>query len=125
MLPWQYLVSLRNIDTVASFAKNGTGLLWSISSDKAKMMGTAYDFVNDDDKFYDVHEAQMINETDFMLIDDGNNRPGCSENDDTDDEVGCFTRASRYRVHQASMTVELIWQFEFSELASKGRKGHK
>ena len=106
-----YVVSMRNINTVAAFSKSGDGLLWSLSSSSPTIDSTL-SFKDASSKFYDVHDAQLIKEDELLLMDDGNNREGCTQ-EGYDDEQGCFTRAVKYVIDWNSSVAELAWQFEF------------
>ena len=86
-----YVASLRNINTVVAFYKDGSGLAWSISA-SAPTIESTLSFAATDMEFYDVHDAQLIKYDELLLMDDGNNRKDCTQVG-FDDEVDCFTRA--------------------------------
>lgn len=100
-----YIVSLRNVDTVMAFNQDGSGVAWILSS---TLDNTNFTFSSTHDKFYDVHDAQLISHDELILMDDGNNRPGCKDN-----SASCFSRAIKYKLDFVHGTVKLIWQFEF------------
>ena len=65
-----------------------------------------FTFDSDDSKFYNVHEAQLIDEDSLILMDDGNNRPGCKAPEGTN----CFSRALEYHLDFEKMEATLVWQ---------------
>merc|ERR1712070_668643 len=113
---YAYVVSMRNINTVAAFSKNGDGLLWSLSSSSPTIDSTL-SFKSDEQEFYDVHDAQLVKSDELLLMDDGNNRKGCTQ-EGYDDEQDCFTRAIRYVIDWNASVAEMVWQFEFDVVSS-------
>merc|ERR1719161_300712 len=89
-----YIVSLRNLDTVIAFAKDGSGLSWVLSSES--QMRSNFTFARPEDRFYNPHDAKLVAGTndELLLIDDGNNRPGCS----SPMQRHCYSRAMHYRL---------------------------
>ena len=61
---------------------------------------------DNEDMFYQPHSALQLPNGDLMLIDDGNNRPGCFE----DVTKFCFSRAIVYRFDTANRTARVAWQ---------------
>ena len=57
------------------------------------------------------HDAQLISDDELILLDDGNNRPGCEKPYDDN----CFTRAVHYKLDFETGTVKLLWHYEYSE----------
>merc|ERR1712070_720933 len=127
-----YIISLRNIDTVAAIdAVTGT-LKWRLSSHDN--VGSDFRWNADEDKFYNVHSAYIVEETDFvddfgtntsgklrlMLFDGGNNRPGCHLNN-----TGCFSRACEYHLDTMSGAVTLAWQFAYPYGEAAGQRSQK
>ena len=108
-----YLASLRDINTVVAFSTSTGEVAWSISSSASDGIPSTLSFAAKDQTFYDVHDAQLIGTDKLLLMDDGNNREGCTM-DGYDDETGCFTRAIRYDIDWATNTTSLAWEFEFS-----------
>ena len=119
-----YIVSMRDINTVAAVYKNGSGVKWSLSA-SAPAIPSSLRFENDDAKFYNVHDAQLVSVTrggdddddggateHLLLLDDGNNRPGCVPDGFTSG-IGCFTRAARYELDFEAGVARLKWQFEY------------
>ena len=53
----------------------------------------------------------------ILLIDDGNNRPGCT----TTYERHCYSRAMHYRLNWDSMVAEVIWQVRIARATQLGR----
>ena len=54
----------------------------------------------------------MVSDHEIVLIDDGNNRPGCRTNFDDH----CYTRAVKYHLDFETMEVALQWEFEWPYL---------
>ena len=106
-----YVASLRNINTVVAFYKDGSGLAWSISA-SAPTIESTLSFAATDMEFYDVHDAQLIKYDELLLMDDGNNRKDCTQVG-FDDEVDCFTRAIKYKIDWETNIATVAWQFEF------------
>ena len=100
------IASLRNINTVVAFWRendpNAPGIAWVLSSSLG--ITSSFNFTNDNDKFYNVHDAQMVSDHEIVLIDDGNNRPGCRTNFDDH----CYTRAVKYHLDFETMEVGLV-----------------
>lgn len=102
-----YVVALRNLDAVAAINKDTKDVKWVLSSNG--QMNSNFTWEHEHDKFYDPHDAQMISEDELILLDDGNNRPGCTKPYDDN----CFTRAVHYKLDFETMTVKLLWHFEY------------
>lgn len=72
-----------------------------------------------EDRFYNPHDAKLVNGGDeILLIDDGNNRPGCT----TTYERHCYSRAMHYRLNWDSMVAEVIWQVRIAGATEQGRR---
>ena len=129
-----YIISLRNLDTVAAIDATTGDLKWKLSS-QVDDVGSDFAWSADDDKFYNVHSAYLVEETDFaddwgsnatsnklrlMLFDGGNNRPKCHMNN-----TGCFSRACEYHLDTLAGTATLAWQVHTSPRAPRrrGRRG--
>ena len=100
--------SLRNINTIIAFRQDGSGVEWYLSANAVNVTGipSNFTFDNDDSKFYNVHEAQLIDEDSLILMDDGNNRPGCK----APEGENCFSRALEYHLDFEKMEATLVWQ---------------
>lgn len=107
--PDLYVVSLRNINTVLALRRDGSGLEWTFSSNN-NTIGTNFTIASEADKFYDVHDAQMLAADTVLLMDGGNNRPGCK----FPTGQNCFSRATKYRLDAATGAATLEWQFAYS-----------
>ena len=128
-----YIISLRNLDTVAAIDATTGDLKWKLSS-QVDDVGSDFAWSADDDKFYNVHSAYLVEETDFaddwgsnatsnklrlMLFDGGNNRPKCHMNN-----TGCFSRACEYHLDTLAGTATLAWQVhEPARAAPSGPSG--
>ena len=121
-----WIVTLRNLNTVLSLARNGTrALQWTLSSS----LESDFAFSHDVAKFYQPHSAQQLPNGDLLLLDDGNDRPGClggTESGALDDDLpavsanasartaGCFSRAVMYSLERGPPPVaRLVWQFAY------------
>lgn len=106
------LVASRNLNTIWSFHANGSGLQWMISSSldcSHRAERGCFSFVHDADMFYAPHSVAQLNGSTLLLLDDGNNRPGCAH---FTDYAGCWSRAIMYRLDFDTMVARLAWQFE-------------
>ena len=63
----------------------------------------------DIDLFYQPHDATMLEDGRLMMIDDGNDRPGCVP---LMDYKGCFSRAVIYALDIDNQKAHLEWQLE-------------
>ena len=135
-----YLVSLRNLNTVISLRRGGDkALLWTLSSSLDAR--SDFEFESDAAKFYQPHSVEQLPNGNIMLMDDGNDRPGCKDGgvEGLTDEhayagcfwgpsgmklrpsllryAGCFSRAVMYKLEwNAAKThgsAKLVWQFEY------------
>ena len=128
-----YLISMRNIDTVAAIDATTGDLKWALSSHSAVSDDFSWD--SEDDKFYNVHSAYIVEQTDYeddagtanvdgklrlLLFDGGNNRPGCHLN-----YTGCFSRAIEYTLDTDAGTVETTWQFAYPYGSSAGQRAER
>ena len=102
-----YLVTLRNMDMLMSFARDGSGLNWAISPSIANESTLA--FANREAEFYAPHDITQISQDRFLLMDDGNSRPNCS----TITYQGCFSRAVEIWLDWDAGLVRCTWQFAF------------
>ena len=128
-----YIISLRNLDTVAAIDATTGDLKWKLSS-QVDDVGSDFAWSADDDKFYNVHSAYLVEETDFaddwgsnatsnklrlMLFDGGNNRPKCHMNN-----TGCFSRACEYHLDTLAGTATLAWQFAYPYAVDGSASAH-
>ena len=101
-----YLVSLRNLDMVASI--NGTyphDVNWIISS--SIDLSTSYltfSFENDDDAFYFPHHVTQLGTDRILVMDNGMGRPSGNGN---------YTRAVEYVLDFDAHSAHVAWQFEY------------
>ena len=109
------LVASRTLNTIWSLAHDGSGAQWTLSStlnasdDGVGDGGIWYGFEDDDQKFYDPHSALQLPNGDLLVIDDGDDRPGCA----TANTSGCFSRAIAYELDAAARVARVRWQFEW------------
>ena len=100
------LVSSRNLDTIWSLKRDGSGLQWTLSSHDE--VGSDFSFERDLDKFYQPHAVIQLDNGNIVMMDDGTDRPGC-----TIMRTGqCFSRAIMYRLDREAMVARVVWQFE-------------
>ena len=107
-----YVVTLRNLNTVASFYRNGSGLQWTLSPTLTGYSDFA--FADSQAMFYDPHDVTQLSATHLMLVDDGNTRANCSMS--TGD--GCFSRALELNLDFTSGVASVVWQFSYPDSAS-------
>ncbi|KAH8055200.1 hypothetical protein JL721_10303 [Aureococcus anophagefferens] len=109
------LVASRTLNTIWSLAHDGSGAQWTLSSTlNASDAGVGdggiwYAFEDDDEKFYDPHSALQLPNGDLLVIDDGDDRPGCA----TANTSGCYSRAIAYELDAAARVAKVRWQFEW------------
>ena len=77
-----------------SLRADGSGAQWTLSSSLPR----DFAFENEAAKFYHPHSVEQLPTGDVLLLDDGNDRPGCKNGGTeglVDDEAykGCFSRA--------------------------------
>lgn len=104
-----YVVASRNLDTIWSLWRDGSGLQWVLSSHDE--IGSDFAFERDLDKFYQPHSVLQLENGNLLVIDDGTDRPGC-----TIERTGaCFSRAVMYRLDRDAGAVALVWQFAYPD----------
>lgn len=104
-----YIVASRNLDAVWSLRKDGGGVEWTLSSHTE--LASDFAFERDLDKFYQPHSALQLDNGNLLLIDDGNDRPGC-----TVLRTGqCFSRAIMYKLNRQNKTATVVWQFAYPD----------
>jgi len=101
-----YLVSLRNLNMVASInASQMDQVQWILSSNpqtNAPSIGT-FAFEKEEDKFYLPHHVSQLSSDRILLMDDGTDRPDGQN----------YSRAVEYEFDSDSMTAKIVWQFEW------------
>ena len=106
-----YLVTLRNLDTVLSLHGDGSGVQWALSSslDLAASHGYAqYALASPAARFYQPHHVSQTASGTLTLIDDGNTRPNCTSQKQAQH---CFSRAVAYHLDARNRTATLVWAF--------------
>ena len=103
------VVASRELSTVWSFAHDGSGLQWSLSSSLGCEGETALCFEDDAMAFYTPHDVRQMANGDLLVIDDGTSRPGCFQ----ESEINCFSRAVMYSLDLEAMVARAVWQFSF------------
>jgi len=102
-----YIVASRNLDTVWSLKRDGSGVQWTLSVHDE--IPSDFTFQKPLDKFYQPHSVLQLDNGDLLMIDDGTDRPGC-----TVIRTGaCFSRAVRYRLDHDLKTISIVWQFTY------------
>ena len=104
-----YLVTLRNLNLVASLNATTGDVDWLLSS--AIDLSSHYfqfAFAHDDDAFYYPHHVSQIASSDplisrVLLMDNGIGRPDGKN----------FTRAVEYALNSSSGIAQIVWQFEY------------
>ncbi|KAJ8605375.1 hypothetical protein CTAYLR_002380 [Chrysophaeum taylorii] len=105
-----YIVASRNLDTIWSLKRDGSGVQWTLSSHPDEI-GSNFTFERDLDKFYQPHSALQLENGMLLLVDDGTDRPGC-----TIARTGaCFSRAIVYELDRERGAVRVVWQFTYPE----------
>lgn len=106
----QWIVSFRTLNAVVAFDYNFSKIEWAVSSGSLE---SDYHFKDVNDAFYDAHEASVSESAEggkvLLLIDDGNNRPGCT----SPWPKNCFSRAIEYTLDDDTHSAKVTWQFEF------------
>ena len=111
------IVSFRNLNTIVSMKADGSGPQWVVSSSFEKHTlrqtfdddVTLFEFENDADKFYQSHSVMQLSDGSLLMMDDGNDRPGCTI---SDNYAGCFSRAMILWLDFDNEKVRATWQFE-------------
>ena len=105
------IVTLRNMNTVMALDPSGAGVQWMFSSTIPAGFKnyTALTVERDIDLFYAPHDVTMLEDGRLMMIDDGNDRPGCVP---LMDYKGCFSRAVIYALDIDNQKAHLEWQLE-------------
>ena len=112
------LVALRNLNTLLALDADGAGATWMLSSSipaQSLRAGglaanfTAFSFERDADRFFDPHSARQLEDGRVLLLDVGNDRPGCVADYEYE---GCFSRAVIYALNWTTKMARLDWQFE-------------
>ena len=103
------VVASRELSTVWSFAHDGSGLQWSLSSSLGCEGETALCFEDDAMAFYTPHDVRQMANGDLLVIDDGTSRPGCFQ----ESEINCFSRVVMYSLDLEAMVARAVWQFSF------------
>lgn len=101
------IVALRNLNTVLSLRADGGGLQWVLSS--SALARSNFTFERDADRFFDPHSARQLADGRLLLLDVGNDRPGCVADLDY---KGCFSRAVIYSLNFTTRVAKIDWQFE-------------
>ena len=79
-----YYAALRNVNTILCLGRDGEGLKWSLSP----TLRSNFTFASAADHFYNPHVPILRDATHLLLMDDGNNRPNCTNEVET-----CYSRA--------------------------------
>ena len=108
------LVASRELNTIWSFAHDGSGKKWQFSSS----LDSDYSFESDVDMFYQPHSAMQLPNGDIMLIDNGGARPGCT----LEKTGGCFSRAIAYELKDSGVA-RVRWQFEVPYALNDRKEG--
>ena len=107
------LVSSRNLDTIWSLKRDGSGLQWTLSSHDE--VGSDFAFERDLDKFYQPHAVIQLDNGNIVMMDDGTDRPGC-----TIMRTGqCFSRAIMYRLDREAMVARVVYAFGRMSMAGR------
>lgn len=109
------LVALRNLNTIISLDRQGTGVQWILSSS----WDSDFTFASEGDKFYNPHDVWQFSHNTITFIDDGNNRPDCTWDDDAME--GCYSRAVELALDFETMQATVVWQFEYYPTLACGR----
>lgn len=116
-----YLISLRNFDAIIAISRSGE-LIWTLCSTIPSLSN--FTFASDADKFYAPHDLTQwsygATSTRITLVDDGDARPGCDDNDDA--HMGCYSRGLELELDFTTMSVAVKWQFEFPALLDNADK---
>ena len=105
-----YLVTCRNLGVVLSIRRDTRALQWLLASTLPALSN--YTFENDAAKFYEPHDVSQLPNGDVLLVDDGDDRPGCYALASRG-YAGCFSRAIQYELDDAAGVARVRWQFEY------------
>ena len=99
------------MNTVMALDPSGAGVQWMFSSTIPAGFKnyTSLTVERDIDLFYQPHDVTMLEDGRLMMIDDGNDRPGCVP---LMDYKGCFSRAVIYALDIDNQKAHLEWQLE-------------
>merc|ERR1719198_1422243 len=78
-------------------------------SSSAAVNYTVFAFERRGDMFYDQHSVRQLEDGRVLLLDVGNDRPGCVSDFDY---KGCFSRAVLYSLDWEAKKAHVDWQFE-------------
>ena len=70
-----YIVASRELSTIWSLAHDGSGVQWVLSS----QLKSDFQFARARDAFYQPHDVLQLPNGHLLVVDDGTNRPGCSD----------------------------------------------
>ena len=97
------LSSLRNLNAVIASDVASGAVAWVLASDPA--LNTSYKtyaFAHEQEKFYYPHMVSQLPDGHVLLVDDGNNRPGCARGS----ESSCYSRAVEYALVDGRVRVD-------------------
>lgn len=101
-----YYVSIRNLDTIAAFAQDGSGLQWTLSANSNVTSNFTFDPPSS--RFYSQHDVTVLESGNILLMDNGDTRPGC----DAHRILGnCWSRGAEYHLDFDTMVASLVWEF--------------
>lgn len=103
----EYVVSLRNLNAVLCFHANASGLAWTLSPSLAT---SDFTFATRNDRFYNPHVPILRDATHLLLMDDGNNRPNC-----TNSVATCYSRAVELELDFDRKRAAVVWSFSFPD----------
>ena len=97
------LSSLRNLNAVIASDVESGEVAWVLASDPS--LNTSYKtyaFAHEQEKFYYPHMVSQLPDGHVLLVDDGNNRPGCARGS----EGSCYSRAVEYALVDGRVRVD-------------------
>ena len=97
------LSSLRNLNAVIASDVESGEVAWVLASDPS--LNTSYKtyaFAHEQEKFYYPHMVSQLPDGHVLLVDDGNNRPGCARGS----ESSCYSRAVEYALVDGRVRVD-------------------
>ena len=103
-----YIVASRDLSTIWSLRRDGSGPDWSLSAEPS-LLNSTLSYEKPIDAAYMPHDVQQLVNGDLAVLDDGTNRPGC----DMRNPKFCFSRAIVYRLDLENKTASVRWQFEW------------
>jgi hypothetical protein len=103
------VVGIRHFSAVVSFDHDTYEIQWTLSSE----IESDFDFLSEEDKFYNSHGVHQLENGNIMMYDNGNMRPAVSKKD-------TFSRGVEYALDFSTMTAAVVWEFRTPPSTTQG-----